>query len=246
MERWSTPPPPPQPPPDNSRRGELAVQFQTDHGRPPTAVEALQLAQQANLETRDAKHEPRSEAEQRRVWLAEAAAVLGGRGAITAMIATAFAADAETARVADARWVAQTADRIVSVMEDSRPTWQMWHVRAEAERQIRTINLPAEQANTLVELLVDEVLDYRSIALTAPPDGIEEPEALRRADGSSTCASSPVRTTDRVWQRRRRAPVRAGSCSARGAVRPSRAAPCRSRSASGDRGPGRDGSRCRS
>ena len=58
------------------------------------------------------------------------------------MIATAFAPDAETARVADARWVAQTADRIVSVMEDSRPTWQMWHVRAEAERQIRTINLP--------------------------------------------------------------------------------------------------------
>ena len=40
------------------------------------------------------------------------------------MIATAFAPDAET-RVADARWVAETADRIVSVMEDSRPTWQM-------------------------------------------------------------------------------------------------------------------------
>jgi conjugative relaxase-like TrwC/TraI family protein len=44
----------------NIRRGELAIQFQHDHGRPPTPVEALQLAQQATLETRDAKHQPRS------------------------------------------------------------------------------------------------------------------------------------------------------------------------------------------
>ena len=42
------------------RQGELAARFQRDHGRPPTPVEALQLAQQATLETRDAKHEPRS------------------------------------------------------------------------------------------------------------------------------------------------------------------------------------------
>jgi uncharacterized protein YecT (DUF1311 family) len=49
----------------NTRRGELAIQFHEDHGRPPTAIEALQLAQQATLETRDAKHEPRSLAEQR-------------------------------------------------------------------------------------------------------------------------------------------------------------------------------------
>ncbi len=62
----------------DTRRGELAIQFQHDHGRPPTPVEALHLAQQATLETRDAKHEPRSLAEQRATWLNEAAAVLGG------------------------------------------------------------------------------------------------------------------------------------------------------------------------
>jgi hypothetical protein len=39
-----------------TRRGELAIQFQHDHGRPPTPVEAWHLAQQATLETRDAKH----------------------------------------------------------------------------------------------------------------------------------------------------------------------------------------------
>jgi conjugative relaxase-like TrwC/TraI family protein len=42
----------------NIRRGELAIQFQEDHGRPPTPVEALHLAQQATLETRDAKRTP--------------------------------------------------------------------------------------------------------------------------------------------------------------------------------------------
>jgi hypothetical protein len=40
------------------RQGELASKFQRDHGRPPTPVEALQLAQQATLETRETKHDP--------------------------------------------------------------------------------------------------------------------------------------------------------------------------------------------
>jgi conjugative relaxase-like TrwC/TraI family protein len=93
----------------NTRRGELAIQFQDDHGRPPTPVEALHLAQQATLETRDAKHEPRSLAEQRTTWFNEAAAVLGGRGAVASMVQTALTPPAETATIADARWVAQTA-----------------------------------------------------------------------------------------------------------------------------------------
>ncbi|HMI34440.1 MAG TPA: MobF family relaxase, partial [Propionibacteriaceae bacterium] len=66
----------------NIRRGELAIQFQHDHGRPPTPDEALHLAQQATLETRDAKHEPRSLIEQRATWRNEAAAVLGSGEAV--------------------------------------------------------------------------------------------------------------------------------------------------------------------
>jgi len=83
---------------------------------------------------------------------------------------------------------ARPADRIVAVMEQSRSTWQLWHVRAEAQRQVRTIDLPVDQSNRLVDLLVFEVLQHRSVALKAPPDGIEEPDALRRADGSSVYA----------------------------------------------------------
>src|SRR5215212_3775640 len=85
----------------NTRRGELAIRFQQDHGRPPTPVEALQLPQQATLETRDAEQEPRSLTEQRTTWLSEAAAVLGGAEAVAPMVRTALAPPAETATIAD-------------------------------------------------------------------------------------------------------------------------------------------------
>jgi len=194
-----------------ARRGELAIQFQHDHGRPPTPVEALHLAQQATLETRDAKHEPRSLAEQRATWLKEAAAVVGGAEAVASMVRTVLAPPAEATAIADARWVAQTAHHILTVMEESRATWQMWHVRAEAQRQVRTIDMPAEQATALVNLLVDEVLDRRCVALVAPDD-IEEPGALRRVDGSSvyTVAGADLYTSQRILDAEQRLLTAAG------------------------------------
>jgi conjugative relaxase-like TrwC/TraI family protein len=198
----------------NLRRGELAIQFQTEHGRPPTPVEALHLAQRATLETRDAKHEPRSLAEQRSTWMNEASAVLGGRWAVASMVATALTPTpaAEPPRVADAYWVAQTADRVLAAMEETRSTWQMWHVYAEAQRHVRAVDMPAEQANTLVDLLVDEVLEHRSVALAAPPDGIEEPEGLRRIDLSSvyTIAGADLYTSQRILDAEQRLVTVAG------------------------------------
>ncbi|MGH3339629.1 MAG: AAA family ATPase, partial [Propionibacteriaceae bacterium] len=196
----------------DARRGELAIQFQHDHGRPPTPVEALHLAQQATLETRDAKHEPRSLAEQRATWLSEAAAVLGGGEAVASMVRTALTPPAKTATIVDAHWVAQTADRVVAAMEETRSTWQMWHVRAEAQRHLRTVDMPAEHAKALVDLLVDEVLEHRSVALAAAPDGIEEPGALRRLDGSSVyaIAGADLYTSQRILDAEQRLVTVAG------------------------------------
>ena len=196
----------------NTRRGELANKFQHDHGRPPTPVEALHLAQQATLETRDAKHEPRSLAEQRATWLNEAAAVLNGAEALASMVQAALAPHAETTTIADSHWVAQTADHILTVMEHSRSTWQMWHVRAEALRQVRTIDLPAEHTAALVDLLVDEVLDRRCVALVAPAENIDEPEVLRRADWSSvhTMAGADLYTSQRILDAEQRLVATAG------------------------------------
>jgi ATP-dependent exoDNAse (exonuclease V) alpha subunit len=137
--------------------------------------------------------------------------VLGSSEAVASMVRTALTPHAETARIADSHWVAQTADHILAVMEASRSTWQMWHVRAEAQRQLRTIDLPAEHAATLIDLLVDEVLDRRSAALVAD-DHIEEPEALRRVDGSSvyTVASADLYTSQRILDAEARLVAAAG------------------------------------
>jgi len=70
----------------DTRRAQLATAFQAAQGRAPSAVEALALAQQATLETRDAKHEPRSHAEQRLQWRTQAVDVLGGAHQLAAML----------------------------------------------------------------------------------------------------------------------------------------------------------------
>jgi len=168
-----------------ARRKELAADFQATHGRPPTPIETLQLAQQATLETREAKHEPRSLAEQRQAWHREAIEVLGSPRGLQQMIRQALNPAAGTAPVADAAWMAKTADRIVSTMGGGRATWQYWHVYAEAQRQVRAANVPTDQVNTVVGLLVSDVLDGRSVRITRPTDGISEPAELRRVDGSS-------------------------------------------------------------
>ena len=88
--------------------------------------------------------------------------------------------------VADAAWFAKTTDRIVATMEGGRATWQYWHVYAEAQRQVRgreRAHRPGQ--HQVVDLLVSEVLDGRSVSIARPFDGITEPAELRRVDGTS-------------------------------------------------------------
>jgi hypothetical protein len=115
--------------------------------------------------------------------------------------------------MANGPWVAQAAGRVLAAMEETRSTWQIWHVRAEAQRHVRTIDVGAEHAKPLMDLLVDEVLQHRSVALTAPPDAIEEPDALRRVDGSSvyTIAGADLYTSQRILDAEQRLVTVAGS-----------------------------------
>jgi len=180
-----------------TRRGGLAADFQQTHGRPPTPVESLKLAQQATLETRNAKHEPRTLTEQKAAWLAEANQVLGGPDAVRIMVRTAVHPDPVAASPVNAQWVKDAAGRVVAAMEERRSTWQTWHVRAEAQRQVRAVELQADQSERLADLLVGNVLDNLSVSLAPPNDGITEPAALRRSDGTSvyTVAGSGLFTS---------------------------------------------------
>ncbi|WP_370074382.1 MobF family relaxase [Nocardioides sp.] len=172
------------------RRKVLAAAFQATHGRPPTPVETIQLSQQATLETREAKHEPRSLAEQREAWHREAVEVLGTPQRVKQMVHGALHPKGAARSLADSTWFAKTTDRIVATMEGSRSTWQFWHVYAEAQRQVRGANVPTNQVPQVVDLLVSEVLDGRSVSMARPWDTISEPAELRRADGSSVYTQS--------------------------------------------------------
>src|SRR5829696_8460930 len=194
-----------------TRRAMLAADFQRTHGRPPTPVESLQLAQQATLETREAKHEPRSLAEQRKAWFTQAVDVLGGPDAVQLMVEQALNPAPSTAHETGIARLDTAADQVLAAMEERRSTWQVWHVRAEAQRLIRAANLPTTEANRLVDLLVDKVLSGRSVWL-ARPDHIAEPEPLQRADGASvyTVAGADLFTSTRILDAERRLVAIAG------------------------------------
>ena len=171
-----------------TRRQVLATAFQATHGRPPTPVESIHLAQQATLETRDAKHEPRSLAQQRATWAEQARDTLGGHQGVNAMItATLTPTHGHSDRI-DTAWIRTTAAAIRDTLQARRSHWQRWHVEAEALRQVRGADLPTADIDRVVALLLDEVLTHHSIALTRPGDTIDVPAVLRRSDGASVYA----------------------------------------------------------
>ena len=153
------------------------------------------------METRDAKHEPRTLAEQRAAWRVQAEEVLGGPNGVSVMVATALSAGrAAPAGTVDAAWVRDTAARVRDEIQSRRSTWQVWHVRAEAHRQVRAANLPAEHVDTVVDLVTDHTLRDASVRLTPAGDGIDEPAELRRTDGSSMfeVAGSTIYTSTQI------------------------------------------------
>ncbi|WP_130014290.1 MobF family relaxase [Serinicoccus sediminis] len=187
-----------------ARRDVLAQEFQARHGRPPTAVEAVKLAQQATLQTRQDKHAPRTLAEQRAQWATEARHVLGSQDRVDRMVADVLAQGPRRGWVHPGEeWVERHAGQMIGTLAERRGTWQVWHVRAEAQRLARSVDVPLEHAPGLVNELVHRALATHSIALAKPRDVTAvEPEVLRRRDGSSvyTVAGSQLFTSSAILQ----------------------------------------------
>ena len=193
-----------------ARRRELAAAFLRDHGRPPSPVESIALAQQATLETREANHEPRTLAEQRATWRDQAVEVLGSERGIRAMIEQALhPARTRRTRLDDA-WLTDAAQKAISRVEQDRSVWQSWHLIGEAQRIVRKADPPAHQIDSLVQQVVARAIG-QSVALTRP-DLISEPGPLRRADGTSvyTVAGSQQYTSRRILDAEQRLVTAAG------------------------------------
>ncbi len=168
-----------------SRTAELAKQFHATHGREPTHVETIALAQQATLETRDAKHEPRSLAEQRHTWRTQAVEVLGGARVLTAMLGGILSTPHLPLDATDDAWIAARAAQVIATVAQSRATWQRHHVLAEAQRLVRGSGHAAD--TTLADKITTAALS-ESLSLPHIGDGdgdMGEPQRLRRRDGAS-------------------------------------------------------------
>ena len=75
-------------------------------------------------------------------------------------------------------------------LEAHQATWQSWHVYAEAQRQVREVAVPPAHLGEVVQLVVDAT-QALFVNLTPEHDPIDEPNVLRRSDGTS--ALSPQR-----------------------------------------------------
>ncbi|MFD4357490.1 MobF family relaxase [Nocardia sp. NPDC058518] len=177
----------------------LATKFEQDHGREPTALELVDLSQQATLSTRRSKHAARSQAEQRAAWQADAVAILGSDTAVEQMVNTALSQQIPDREQITSDWIQHTAEQAVTVVSQTRATWQHHHIRAEVERQVRGRIAPDQWA-----IAVSAVTET---ALTEPvsvPRGVHDlaptaPE-LSRSDGTSvyTTARSTLYTSPQI------------------------------------------------
>ncbi|MET7772055.1 MobF family relaxase [Nocardia sp. NPDC005366] len=187
------------------RVGELSAVFQQAHGREPTPIEIRDLAQQATLETRPAKHLLRSFAEQRRSWREQALAMLGGLEDVAAMVSAALNPVRAPRITATREWIAATVDRVLETVAEQRSTWRSANVRAEIEREIRG-TIPGGRWEQVSEAVLDAALDPgRSIPMGDPdiaagPELAVVPDALRRRDSSSvyTPAGARIYTSTRI------------------------------------------------
>lgn len=176
------------------RLGELSKQFYDNHGREPTTGEAFDLAQQATLDTREAKHEPRSYAEQRQAWRDQARRVLGGDRAISDLVHEVTHPRPRTREYPEFtdELCTDLAGACIETISSTRARWQRPHLRAEAERQLRVRDFAGitdtDELAAAIERIVGTALAAEtSVAVSSDAlDGdLNEPEVLRRANGES-------------------------------------------------------------
>jgi conjugative relaxase-like TrwC/TraI family protein len=180
---------------------QLLARFRASYGRHPSTAEGHALAQQATLETRPAKHGPRSEAEQRRAWRTQADRVLGADAA--ERVVDRVVHQRPAASGLDPGWASRAAQTAVGIVSAQRAVFSSHHLRAELERLARTDRLPVHALDAAIDEALTVALSADlSLRLDREPgqdrsrtdmDGLEpavEPAGLRRRDGSSVYATA--------------------------------------------------------
>lgn len=120
------------------RYEELVADFQLAHDHEPTTSEQFSLSQRAAFDTREARPEPSSPAQQRAHWRNHATTYLCGQAKLDAMLAdTLTARERPGVEITPGRIQSQAA-AVIETISKSRSTWERNHVFAEAQRSVRT------------------------------------------------------------------------------------------------------------
>ena len=125
---------------------------------------------------------PRSERDQRATWRAEADDVMGDPAEVDEMYAHAIGRRSGGTALTRA-WVEDAAAATIEAVEESRATWNVWHLTADAQRQARGAGIARAEVDEAVHQVVEAAIS-RSVRLGVD-DPIAEPQELRRADGES-------------------------------------------------------------
>jgi conjugative relaxase-like TrwC/TraI family protein len=150
---------------------DLAVDYRHTHGREPSPKTQLKLAEQATLETRDAKTPPTSLAEKLTAWRAEAVTVVGD-GGVEHLEQQVLGHKPAITGLQDLP-IDELAGRVTGVVSAEKATWTRWNITAETERQLRPLcfTTPADRG-IATRLVIDRVLaPDHAVQLTA--DGLE-------------------------------------------------------------------------
>jgi TrwC relaxase len=125
--------------------------------------------------------------ELRRTWRRHALSHLGHPDALSAILTDALHPATEHGQppTITEDWTTRTSRRTLIALQATHPTWQIWHLHAEAERQTREAAIPLDELENAVDRVIDRVLTPAYSTRLGPNDPITEPPQLRRRDGSS-------------------------------------------------------------
>jgi len=140
-------------------RVQLVARFTADHGRVPTAIERIQLSQQATLATRQAKHEPQSLAEQRQLWQSYPEEVCADSPA--QILAEVTGQRPQYAELTP-DLLADLTGQVVQTVAGARAQWRDNNLSAEARRQVKAAGIHPEKMAELAEQVTTAAagLDY--------------------------------------------------------------------------------------
>jgi conjugative relaxase-like TrwC/TraI family protein len=143
---------------------------------PPRSVQ-MKLAQQATLQDRPVKSGLRTLAEQVAEWNTRAAAMLPTVD-VDATIGAVIGRAGPAPQVTDTE-LAEVAAAVIEAVIAHRATWTIYHVRAEAQRQLRPLRFATGQDRLVaVENVTRRALGQHSVLLDVELDAI--PELLQR------------------------------------------------------------------